>query len=580
MKNKKWLSTLLVLTCAASIAACSGNNSGGNNGASTNNGGSSTEAPASSNAGGEGGFVNGKYETPITLTTVWGLNENGAIFKEGESIEDNILTHTIKERLGIEIKYDWVVTNTNDAYKTKLRLMLSSGEKMPDVVAYRGDLETVNMLIDSGQFMPVGELVDKYANETYKTGLELDPSIWLPITRDGEKMALPILDYAYNGDHVMWVRQDWLDNVGLKAPTNLAEMETVMDAFVNGDPDKDGNKDTIGLATAFKNGFSNWMTDIGFVFGAYGTMPGQWNLNAEGKLEHGSVNPVAKDALAKLKEWMDKGYISQDSALYDEVAGSELFTKGEAGIMFGPNWLPAWPFPDLQKNVPGATFKAYPVPAGNDGKIGSAGGNPPSNGYLFINKDAKNPEAVLHYYNWFFENTANPQPDGEFANGFAEGYDYALLPDGSLTADIAKYPELFPGLKDKAAPPLFYSLTYEGARIPSLYAETHVKLASGAAAETPYEKQEFNTRTKENTDAMVVVMDQKDIRMKNYYMGPLTETMQSKNELLNKLLNETFSKIIYGQQPLDSFDTMVENWNKSGGEQITKEVNEWYDKAK
>lgn len=578
---RKWLSLLLTLSFAVAIAACSGNN--GNNAGSNNanpsssTGGNDTASEAPS---GDNGFVNGKYTTPVTLTTVWGLNENAAIFKEGESIEDNVLSRMIKERLGIEVKYEWVVTNTNDAYKTKLRLMLSSGEKMPDIVVYRGDLETVNMLIDSGQFMPVGDLVDKYANETYKKGLELDPAIWLPITRDGEKMALPILDYAYNGDHVMWVRQDWLDNLGLQAPTTIGEMETVMDAFVNGDPDKDGQKDTIGLATGFKNGFNNWMTDIGFVFGAHGTMPGQWNLTADGKLEHGSINPAAKDALAKLKEWMDKGYISQDSALFDETTGSELFTKGEAGIIFGPNWLPAWPFPDLATNVPGSSFKAYPVPAGNDGKIGSAGGNPPSNGYIFINKDSEHPEAILHYYNWFFDNTANPQPGSEFANGFAEGYDYAILPDGTLTADAKKYPELFPGLKDQTAPPLFYSLTYEGARIPTLYADTHVKLASGAAPETPYEKQEFNTRTKENIDAMKIVVDQIDIRMKNYYMGPLTETMQSKNELLNKLLNETYSKIIYGQQPLDSFDTMVDNWLKSGGEQITQEVNEWYENAK
>ncbi|CAM4463764.1 type 2 periplasmic-binding domain-containing protein [Paenibacillus tarimensis] len=187
---------------------------------------------------------------------------------------------------------------------------------------------------------------------------------------------------------------------------------------------------------------------------------------------------------------------------------------------------------------------------------------------------------MLHYYNWFFDNTANPQPGSEFANGFAEGYDYAVLDDGTVTADIAKYPEEFPGLKGQTAPPLYYTLTFEGARIPTLYAESLVKLAEGAEPETPYEKQEANTRPQENIDAMKVVMDQKDIRMKNYYMGPLTETMQSKNELLNKLLNETYNKIIYGQQPLDAFDTMVENWKKSGGEQITKEVNEWYDSAK
>jgi len=576
---KKWLSVLLVLSFMLAIAACSGNNAnkGTNSPAATNK---ASNEPAKVDEGSTEGFADGKYTTPITLTTVWGLNQNGSIFKEGESIEDNVHTRLIKERLGIDIKYNWVVTNTNDAYKTKLRLMLSSGEEMPDVVTYRGDMETVNMLIDSGQFMPIGDLVDKYANDTYKAGLDLDPTIWLPISRGADKMALPILDYAYNADHVMWIREDWLTKLNLKAPTTLAEMETVMEAFVKNDPDGDSKADTIGLATGFKNGFANWMTDIGFVFGAYGTMPGQWNQAADGSLAHGSINPAAKDALTKLKEWLDKGYISQDSALLDESTGSELFTKGEAGIIFGPNWLPAWPFPDLLNNVPGAKYKAYPIPAGPDGKIGSAGGNPPANGYVFVNKKAKNPEAILHYYNWFFDNMANPQPGSEFEKGFAEGYDYATLPDGSITADIAKHPDLFPGLKDQTAPPLYYTLTYEGARIPTLYAETHVKLAGGAEPVTPYEKQEFNTRLKENTDAMKVVMDQNSIRMKNYYMGPLTETMQSKNELLNKLLNETFSKIIYGQQPVDSFDTMVENWKKSGGEQITKEVNDWYNSVK
>jgi len=580
---KKWLSLLLITSLTAVLVACSGNgNGGGNNTSNSTNTSKPNNTSNSSNQGNEqqsNNFVDGKYQEPITLTTVWGINENGAVFKEGESIEDNVHTRMIKERLGIDIKYNWVVTNTNDAYKTKLRLMLSSGEKMPDVVAYRGDLETVNMLIDSGQFMPVGDLVEQYANDTYKEGLALDPAIWLPITRDGQKMALPILDYAYNDDHVMWIRQDWLDKLELKAPTTIEELEAVMDAFVNQDPDGNNKKDTIGLATGFKNGYSTWMTDIGFVFGAYGTMPGQWNLNAAGELENGSINPNAKTALAKLKEWMEKGYISQDSALYDENAGSELFTKGEAGIMFGRNWLPAWPFPDLLANVPGASYKAYPVPAGPDGTIGSAGGNPPVNGYLFINKDSKNPEAILHYYNWFFENLANPQPGSEFENGFAEGYDYAILPDGTVTADAANHPELFPGLNGQTAPVLYYTLTYEGARIPSLYGDTHLKLASGAEPVTPYEKTEFNSRPKENIDAMKIVVEQKDIRMKNYYMGPLTETMQDKNELLNKLVNETYSKIIYGQQPLDSFDTMVDNWLKSGGEQITKEVNEWYDNA-
>lgn len=152
-----WLILLISLVLVGGLAACTGKDAG--NGTDTDPaqvGGSSNWANA---------FEEGRFDPPLTLTTVVGLDPNAAIFKQGETIEDNVHTRLVKERLGIDIKYEWVVTNTNDAYKTKLRLMLSSGEKMPDVVRFRGDLETVNMLIDSGQFMPVDELIERYAGE-------------------------------------------------------------------------------------------------------------------------------------------------------------------------------------------------------------------------------------------------------------------------------------------------------------------------------------------------------------------------------------------------------------------------------
>ena len=39
---------------------------------------------------------------------------------------------------------------------------------------------------------------------------------------------------------------------------------------------------------------------------------------------------------------------------------------------------------------------------------------------------------------------------------------------------------------------------------------------------------------------------------------------------------ETFAKIIYGNEPLDKFDRFVSDWKSKGGDQIEKEVNEWY----
>jgi putative aldouronate transport system substrate-binding protein len=37
--------------------------------------------------------------------------------------------------------------------------------------------------------------------------------------------------------------------------------------------------------------------------------------------------------------------------------------------------------------------------------------------------------------------------------------------------------------------------------------------------------------------------------------------------------NETFQKIITGEQPIDYFDTFVKEWKRLGGDAVTNEVN-------
>ncbi len=46
---------------------------------------------------------------------------------------------------------------------------------------------------------------------------------------------------------------------------------------------------------------------------------------------------------------------------------------------------------------------------------------------------------------------------------------------------------------------------------------------------------------------------------------------------LEKLEDETMLKIITNVEPVDSFDEYVETWKSTGGDQITKEVQEEVD---
>lgn len=47
----------------------------------------------------------------------------------------------------------------------------------------------------------------------------------------------------------------------------------------------------------------------------------------------------------------------------------------------------------------------------------------------------------------------------------------------------------------------------------------------------------------------------------------------------HKLFQEYLSKIVIGEWPLEKFDEFVERWNSSGGEEVTKRAQEWYEKV-
>lgn len=78
-------------------------------------------------------------------------------------------------------------------------------------------------------------------------------------------------------------------------------------------------------------------------------------------------------------------------------------------------------------------------------------------------------------------------------------------------------------------------------------------------------------------EAAAIVNQQNDIRIVNEFSGPPTETMQSRQEHLERMEEELFADIIYGNKPLDAFDDFIEEWKSAGGDQITEEVNEWYE---
>jgi len=501
----------------------------------------------------------GNREATITLGRVVGADNK---FKNGETIEDNVHTRWAKEKFGINFKVDWSV-GTGEAYETRLRLLLNSNDKLPDVFTLSNPtLE--NQVVDSGKVMDIGEAFEQYASPRLKELYAQYPEIWNTVSYDGRYYGLPTFN-AVSSFSVLWIRQDWLDALDMEPPKTLEEMESVMEAFVNRDPDGNGQKDTIGLSLSLKKGVTavkdTYMVSGDFLFGQAG-IPTYWNEGADGTLQYGSIQPTVKEGLITLNEWMSKGYLDKDAGIMDEAKAAESFVQGKSGMVFGPTWMATYPFnPEMKFD-----YRPIPVPAGIDGKMGF-GSEPQSSVRFYFNKDFKHMDAFFEYLDAIM-GPGFYDPDSELANGWAEGYDYVMV-DGEPVYEQDQIPGGWIDVKK-------YSIYGNDIQTPKKELEVMAKLGRGETPETPYEKY-FSARPKKWAEAAAVLetyLD--DAAVFDAYTGPPTPTMAQKGELLRKMENETFMEIIYGQQSPDAFDAFVDKWKTSGGEEITREVNEWY----
>ncbi|WP_409342361.1 sugar ABC transporter [Paenibacillus sp. MBLB4367] len=549
LKAKQVMLTALAVTMAGASIGCSSGSGKGKN----------EEKPAVQTA-------NGKFDPPVTITTVRGLPA-AATFKNGETIDDNVHSRWVKDKLGIEIKNLWSVVNTNNAYDTKLKLALSANEPMPDVVNATGEM--ARLLIESGRFQDAGALFDKYASETWKKAMSEDPTVWYEFSKDGKRYGIPQLDYDYNNDPVLWLRGDWMKKLNLTAPKTIDEYEKVLDAFTNQDPDGDGQKNTFGLSVGFKKSYGNHF-GVSWLFGSYGSIPGMWTKQADGTLAYGSVQPGVKEGLAKLKSWVAKGYIPQEAPVWDEAKAGSFVSAGKAGSFTGPYWSEAWPMGDLTKNNPKAELTTTVLPVGANGK-GSYFATHPYAGATFINKEMKNPEIFFTYANYLFDNFADPKAGSEFENGWHKGYDWDMV-DGKVTNDLTKIP-------GGGVRVFFYSLLNQGPRIPSQNIKALVNLGKNGKPETPYERYWSQLAPPIEIQSSGNVWNQRQNRLMNEFTGGATATMTDKGDYLNKLEMETFSKIVFGDEPVEAYDKFVQTWKSQGGDAITKEVNDWYKSA-
>lgn len=228
---------------------------------------------------------------------------------------DSSVLKQLEEKTNTKITVSWVPSSS---YTDKLSATVASGELPKTFVALEPKASFIVNAARSGMFWEVGPYLKSYPNLSKMSDIVLKN-----ISIDGKIYGVyRERDLARFG---LMIRQDWLDNLGLKTPKNMDEFYNVLKAFTTGDPDKNGKPDTIGLAVGMQGNTIAGFKDILVYMGG----PNEWELK-DGKLSPAHMTPAYLDTLNFYKKLYDEKIINQDFAIVKD--GRQVINKGQAGV--------------------------------------------------------------------------------------------------------------------------------------------------------------------------------------------------------------------------------------------------------
>ncbi|MFK7694308.1 hypothetical protein [Paenibacillus sp. HJGM_3] len=555
MKSSRFRMAIAATTVFALLAGCSSSTTTEPN---ASNAPSPSGAPTGSSAPTS---VNGKYDPPIDITTV-GQNWSVIKYANGESRTDNAWTKAYSDQLGIRLKYNWVVDSTQ--YATKLNLSLTSGD-LPDFLSVDG--VQFKQLLEADLIQDLTEVYKQYAPESYKNMIQQSgPKPMQAATVNGKLMAFPFTGNGKEATQVVWIRTDWLKKLGLSEPKTMDDLFKIAEAFTTQDPDGNGKNDTFGFA--LDKDFS-YHSFVGFV-NSYHAYRNMWIKSSQGSLVYGDVQPEMKNALGKLQDLYKKGLLDKEFPVKDTAKVNEDLAAGKVGITFIDTSAAAGVLQKVKDNNPNAEWDAYPLLS-----IDSQPAKPQvtSTGpiaYWVVKKGYKHPEAVLKMIDFFIQS-------------------YYLTKDEKVTQTYISSLEGVPN----------YLLTAASSYMPYNNLTTQTNVSSvlegkkQVADLNPLDRAWYNRiiEFKNGNNAywginkcfgingarsIAIKYIENNMLMENEFFVASTPVMSEKLATLEKLRDTTFINIITGSAGIDSFDKFVDDWKKTGGDQITKEVNDWY----
>lgn len=219
---------------------------------------------------------------------------------------------------GISLKDATQGRNTKETLEAH-NLLLASGN-IPDIFGGHLIKQFVNEFGPDGAFLPLNDLIDEHA-PNIKAFMEKYPERFAAVTAaDGNLYYVPYFPDGKFG-RGYFIRQDWLDALGLEQPQNVDELYEVLKAFRDNDPNGNGLQDEVPMF------FRQWPELIRMVTLWDGRSSGSDTyhdfLVEDGAVTHPYIGDGYREGMANLAQWYAEGLIDP-----------EVFTRGNSARDF------------------------------------------------------------------------------------------------------------------------------------------------------------------------------------------------------------------------------------------------------
>lgn len=496
----------------------------------------------------------GKYPELVTYTLGQMSGANRSNLPEGDTYEDNEYTRYLRKMLNIQNRS--IYLESEDKYDEFINILVKD-RTLPDVLVL-SDRQMVKELVENDLVEDLTEVFENCTTDRIKEmydsygGQVLEAGIF-----DGRLMAVPetVIDH---GPRLMWLRKDWMDQLGLSEPKTLEEAFRIIEAFVENRMGAEEGEEPIGLVcdtSLIGTTSSNYSVEP--VFQYYGAEPQKW-IEKDGEITYGSLTKETQQGLYRLRQLYTKGILDQNFALRTQNNIRDLVVNGKCGAFFGLWWAPNNPLMDQYEQDPSAEWEPYYF---ESSKAVHTYDSFRDSKYVVVRKGYEHPEIVMKIISVLFDYTRYDAEDADEVN------DYFALN------------------VDPTARPLVINVDYNEATF-TMTKDIRKVLAGDmpedqlSAIERSYydacQKYLDGNKIGEDWAAYKSRISAVGLLVDGDYQTPLREYLEeTDNEIpqnLKTLEKNAFLQIILGKQPMAYFYTFVDEWYSQGGEELLERV--------